>query len=163
MIRYLAIEQVHMDSRITDITGRFASLYVYQDTVKVQNYGDCRELHFVRNVTENYVIGPDGWSHGVAMFDESQDPDAIARGKALIDLEESGALLDCCWSRLEGESFAEFPGHPEYLRVSTADRLPHVKLKGFGRGQEALEDALEHLQGNWSEPPLPWDSKGAAS
>lgn len=156
MIRYIAIEQDYMHEKIKAITGRFVSLYVYDTTITVQDGGPCRELTFIRNYTENYVRGVDGYEGGKALFDESSDVDAIARGKALLALQESGQVRDCEWSHMEYDAMTEYAGQEfTYEPVRTVDALPYTRFKG--RGREATQEVAEYLHGNWQEPPLPWD------
>lgn len=158
MIRYIAIEQEYMHEKIIAITGRFASLYVYDTTITVHDGGPCRELTFIRNVTEHHVRGVDGYDNGKPLFDESADSDAIARGKALYELQRSGEVRDCEWSEMEFDAMTEYRGQKftfEPCRI--VDALPYVKMSG--RGRAAVEDARDHLSGNWSEPPLPWGNK----
>ena len=159
MIKYIVIEQNHMHEKIIAITGRFASLYVYDNTIKVQDYYPCRELLFLRNITQNYIRGPDGWHNGVAQFEEDfVDAEAIARGKALADLDDLAAagMKGFCWSQLEYDSFAEYPNLKyQYVPCRDVDSLPFIRCSG--RGRAALDDIHEYLNGNWSDPPLPWD------
>lgn len=157
MIRYIAIEQNYMHDKIIAITGRFVSLYVYDTTITVYDGGPCRELTFIRNYTENHVRGVDGYDGGEPLFDDSADSDAVARGKALYELQSSGQVRNCEWSELERDAMTEYSNQQfTYEPFRIVDALPYVKFKG--RGREAVSDVAEYLHGNWSEPPLPWDN-----
>ncbi len=162
MIRYIAIEQEYMHEKIIAITGRFASLYVYDTTILAHDGGPCRELTFIRNVTEKHVRGPDGYNAGIPVFDESGDSEAIALGRALCDLEESGEVRECDWTQLENDPMFEYPSQRfAFEPRDFVDSLPYVKFKG--RGRAAVADVAKYLQCNWQDCPLPWETNNAES
>lgn len=84
--RVIAIDETeNWDAAITAITGRIAGIYIvnFAEVTHICSLRGSYWAEFVCNITEHYIREPDYYNAGVAMYEEADDFEGVARGKAL--------------------------------------------------------------------------------
>lgn len=174
--RVILIDETHnWDESITAITGRIAGAYVV-NFAEVTHLCSLRGSYwgeFLRNVPENWMRGPDGYSAGVPIWGDD-DSEGTERGKALFDATgddwhslqyenggESGCYLDEGLDPANGSPIdMEGAGWDDDTAEMTPDDAERYRKE---RDEAAYEAAREYeCNGEEWEDIAPWNRKEAA-